>query len=805
MIPQQHRLERALEAAQFGFKVFPVYSFLHGKCTCCNAQCSSPGKHPILKDWQNLATANDEQVRAFWEKTPLANIGILCQGLFVLDVDSRHGGEESLEQLVLQHGTAWLETVQSCTGGGGKHIFFKLPPNAAAKNAVGFMPGLDVRTGGNAFVVAPGSVHKSGNLYSWDKDHHPSRVPIATAPAWLIELASRKQQVQTPASGESDSETIPEGRRNDTLFKLACTLRDTLAAEDLRTFLHFYNNKRCDPPLPAQEVESIVQSATSKQAVRKLKPMALAADPVAKWRWKDHLAFGQLHILAGRGGVGKSTIATDFAFRIATGAAFAGEEGEHEPRSIVWVAADTEAEGIVKARCFAAGVPPARAFIQGELQLPGGVQQLKQEIKELQPECPVGLVVVDCLAACLPSKLDINSLTDVNFALAPLQELAEDLEAAVVVIHHLNKSPSTDYSTRLSGSDGIRNAARLVLMVIEQNGARLLGVDKNSYGQIPPCIKFEIKPVCVRTQNGVFETGLAEWQEEINQSLSEITPKSAEEFEELSAFAEDVAALAGEGELSAEEIRKKLGLDFNVRRVGQLIREARKLGLFKQLGVEVTGPVQVRRGSSVARCYRVACSKQDIEYATNATCYKTDDDNDTKTADESEVVACSIPPYMHATNATHATNLSNLNTIEENEIKESADGEKKDDVACVAYQKAYATCTTGQQELEQQLDRLAALLIDQIKAKGEYRVLRTSPGYAQVAHYAEEFRKRLAPNYTIAEEKDALVARPTLSASDIDFLKDSEALWDTPHFLAKQLKVPVAAVQNAITALKGDK
>jgi hypothetical protein len=95
------------------------------------------------------------------------------------------------------------------------------------------------------------------------------------------------------------------------------------------------------------------------------------------------------------------------------------------------------------------------------------------------------------------------------------------------------------------------------------------------------------------------------------------------------------------------------------------------------------------------------------------------------------------------------------------------------------------------------------LLIEQIKQKGEYRIAKSSPGFAQVAHYIEEFRNRIGPQYTIAEEKDCLVARPTLSTADIEFIKDSKVVWDDPQFLARHLKVPLAAVQNAIASLKG--
>ena len=49
-----------------------------------------PGsKKPTLKDWPNQATTDSEQIRAWWAKTPDANIGLASgerSGLIVIDV-----------------------------------------------------------------------------------------------------------------------------------------------------------------------------------------------------------------------------------------------------------------------------------------------------------------------------------------------------------------------------------------------------------------------------------------------------------------------------------------------------------------------------------------------------------------------------------------------------------------------------------------------------------------------------------------------------------------------------------------------
>jgi putative DNA primase/helicase len=55
--------------------------------------------------------------------------------------------------------------------------------------------------------------------------------------------------------------TIPEGQRNDTLMSLAGTMRRRgMGAEEIEAALLVTDNKRCDPPLPEDEVRKIAFS-----------------------------------------------------------------------------------------------------------------------------------------------------------------------------------------------------------------------------------------------------------------------------------------------------------------------------------------------------------------------------------------------------------------------------------------------------------------------------------------------------------------------------------------------------------------
>ena len=74
------------------FVVFPLHKIINGKCPC---GCSSPGKHPLHKNWQN--TQPTEPIDSEYT----TGYGILVtNGLLVVDVDARNGGVESYAKLV---------------------------------------------------------------------------------------------------------------------------------------------------------------------------------------------------------------------------------------------------------------------------------------------------------------------------------------------------------------------------------------------------------------------------------------------------------------------------------------------------------------------------------------------------------------------------------------------------------------------------------------------------------------------------------------------------------------------------------
>ncbi len=145
-IPNLTLRDAALSYAQRGWPVLSLHTVVADKCACGNATCDSPGKHPRTAHGVKDATTNEVTIQQWWTQWPEANIGLATgavSGIVALDVDPRHGGYQSLGQLLQAHASPLPDTPLNLTGSGGAHLLFA-HPGQPISNKVGLMPGLDI-------------------------------------------------------------------------------------------------------------------------------------------------------------------------------------------------------------------------------------------------------------------------------------------------------------------------------------------------------------------------------------------------------------------------------------------------------------------------------------------------------------------------------------------------------------------------------------------------------------------------------------------------------------------------------------
>lgn len=230
-------------------------------CDCPDGpRCRSPGKHPAPNEYPN------------------ANRGVRTDGFLVVDVDRREdkNGVAELAKLTAAYG-ALPRTRTVRTPSGGLHLYYALPTGSKVRcSASKLAPGVDVR-GDGGYVVAPGSRHVSGGIYSVVVD-----APPALASPWLLERvaatarASANVDLERPAFPAATAEILDEARAAlakhgpaiegqggdaKTYVAMAILSHDFALSEDEAWPIACAWNETCQPPWSAPDLRSKLRGA----------------------------------------------------------------------------------------------------------------------------------------------------------------------------------------------------------------------------------------------------------------------------------------------------------------------------------------------------------------------------------------------------------------------------------------------------------------------------------------------------------------------------------------------------------------
>lgn len=259
---------------QHGLYIFPIWPPAGSDCTCparhrnrdaATGRCRDPGKHPRTEHGHQDATTTATVIEQWWAAWPDSNIGIACKpsSLAVLDVDPRHGGDESFVDVERQHGPL-PETWRVLTGGGGLHLPFQAPDSVALVDGE-VAPGLDFKA--NGYIVAVPSFHVSGQRYAWEIGCEPWSLPLAPLPAWVVEQRRAGAARTDRLRADETPLVLRTGARNQRLFQLATALRRYgVGADALRTCLDAINRAHAVPPLSTSELTKVAESAARYEA-----------------------------------------------------------------------------------------------------------------------------------------------------------------------------------------------------------------------------------------------------------------------------------------------------------------------------------------------------------------------------------------------------------------------------------------------------------------------------------------------------------------------------------------------------------
>ena len=249
------------------------------------------------------------------------------------------------------------------------------------------------------------------------------------------------------------------------------------------------------------------------------------------WLWRPRIALGQVSLISGDPGLGKSMLTLDMAAHVTHGRSW--PDGSQCPKGeVILLGAEDDIANTIRPRLEAAGADISRVHtLNAVCDTKGGeiverVFSMRDDVGQLgnvlieHPACR--LVVIDPLAAYLHGT-DSHSDAKVRQMLAPFAQLAAQCKVAIVCVTHPNKSSTKKGIYGVTGSLGFVAAVRAVHTVeIDPKDARrrLFRPLKNNLGNDNTGLAFSI------LKHGNGEPYLSWEKEPIAQTADDMLPDS---------------------------------------------------------------------------------------------------------------------------------------------------------------------------------------------------------------------------------------------------------------------------------------
>jgi putative DNA primase/helicase len=202
---------------------------------------------------------------------------------------------------------------------------------------------------------------------------------------------------------------------------------------------------------------------------------ASSFDPKSiSWLWPNRFALGKIGIVAGLPDEGKGQVFAYMAATVTKGGNWPCGEGQAPEGNVLLLTGEDDISDTVVPRLMAAGADLDRVEIVSMVRdrdarrmfnLANDLDLLRYKIAEVGN---VKLVQIDPISAYLGDKLDSFRTTAVRSVLAPLVDLAAELQVSIVGILHFNKKLDVNNALlRISDSLAFGATARHVYAVVD--------------------------------------------------------------------------------------------------------------------------------------------------------------------------------------------------------------------------------------------------------------------------------------------------------------------------------------------------
>jgi hypothetical protein len=278
---------------------------------------------------------------------------------------------------------------------------------------------------------------------------------------------------------------------------------DQWEPDQARAFLEAAAGAAAPLDLGAVEAEPTEASGGSRGGLVTTCMADVKPEPI-EWLEPGIIPRGKLVIVAGEGGLGKSSITLEWAARVSRGQSlFGNPEVGRPPESTLLVSCEDGVGDTIVPRLIAAGADLKQIHkvdaVRGDDGEPapfhlGRVAELDAELSR-RPD--LALVVIDPIGQFVGrSGIDDHRNSELSALLGPLTEAAEARRVTILIVAHFNKSMSNRAVHKIMGGVAYANTSRAAFAVCrdpDDPARRLLAPIKFNLGPEPPTLAYALR------------------------------------------------------------------------------------------------------------------------------------------------------------------------------------------------------------------------------------------------------------------------------------------------------------------------
>lgn len=560
-------LNEAQRLAEHGYALTPV---------TITRKANGKKKADFRKQWRHESVwpSDPEQILAWWADNTDTSFAIGCavNGLEGVDLDVKPAEKVDAVTRWAEKGFPAGSLIQDTPSGGMHHLWRVRADGLALPQEAGTTLGRGVDTRNRAGLFFAAGAHVLGEEGTYEVvGPLPKLVDLAETPREVVDLfadAAAAERPNRPTDGrivEHDEEwqrgqrekvlaTIREHRRDAGGYRvklqhaglffgrfveqgflgIESAEREILDAhrtvwgadvwpenlKDIRDALNDGPGKerwRLPTQTPSTDTPSD-QVPTRRLRVTRASQVRVRRQ---RWVWADRIILGGLTLLAGREGLGKSTLACWLTAMITRGTLPGEFEGT--PRTVIYVHTEDARDTTIVPRLVAAGADLERVVfvdlvttgeygeIESQVVFPSNVAA----VAELAVELDAALLVLDAATSVIDSKLDGDKDRQMRQGLEAIARgIGERADCGVLGLVHFGKRDSSDTGKLILGSIAWSQVARSVLALArdEDNDTLVLSATKaNLAPSGTPSLSVRLTNTAVDTSDGeVTYAGRAE-------------------------------------------------------------------------------------------------------------------------------------------------------------------------------------------------------------------------------------------------------------------------------------------------------